>query len=139
MTDLAILEARLECARIVAAFAYHVDHREFDRAAALFAEDGVFERPDLLATGRAEIAAIWEGRPAHVVTRHLCGIPHFVAIGPEEVETVTYFTLYHLEHEGEGLPKAGPTAVAQFHDRFRLTAEGWLIAHRRGIPAILGA
>lgn len=139
MTHEDVLRAQTECALLVAAFAYHVDHREFDQAVALFAEDGIFERPDLSARGRGEIAQIWEGRPAHLLTRHLCHPPFFRRVTAEEAEAVTYFTLYHLEHEGEGLPRSAPAVVGQYQDRFRLTAEGWRFAHRQGVPVILGA
>lgn len=131
-------EIRAECANIVAAFAHHVDHREFDKAVALFAEDGLFIRPDLRASGRAEIAKIWEGRPASVVTKHMCGASFFSEITADSASAVTPFTLYTLEWNGEGLPRLGqPAAIAEFHDRFVRTADGWRIAQRQGVPVLV--
>lgn len=139
MTDLDQVAIRSACADIVAKFAYYVDHREFSSAVALFAEDGVFERPDLKSSGHAEIARIWEGRPTSVVTVHKCAAPCFIEVTSDRARAVTYCTLYHLEHEGEGFPKsAGSTAITEFHDEFCRTPDGWRISHRRGVPVLLG-
>ena len=127
------------CTNLIAAFAYYVDHREFDRAVALFAGDGRFERPDLVATGHAEIAAIWAGRPETMITRHVCSVPFFREATSERASSVTYFTLYQVEFTGDGLPRCeAPTALCQFEDEFVLTPAGWRIAYRRGAPRILG-
>jgi ketosteroid isomerase-like protein len=132
-------QVRNACADLVAAFAYNVDHRKFDKAVALFADDGCFERPDLVAKGHKEIAAIWAARPASVVTCHLCGPPFFTEISLGTASSVTTFTLYHLEHHGEGLPQCERlTAVAEFHDTFKRTGDGWRIAHRKAVPVLVG-
>lgn len=136
----AALHARINCAAVIAAFAHHVDHREFDQAVVLFAEDGVFLRPDVRAHGRTEIARIWEGRPESVVTKHMLSPPHFTAVSAAEVRAVTPFTLYTVEWNGEGLPRFDrPPAIAEFHDRLVLTDDGWKIAERRGVPVLLPA
>jgi ketosteroid isomerase-like protein len=139
MTDQDQISVRSACADLISKFAYHVDHREFDKAVSLFADDGVFERPDNKSSGRSEIAKIWEGRPISVVTVHICAAPAFIEVSNDRAKSVTYCTLYHLEHEGEGFPKsAGSTAITEFHDEFRLTPDGWRISHRRGVPVLLG-
>lgn len=123
---------RSACADLVTSFAHFVDHREFDRAVTLFTEDATFERPDLIARGRDEIAAIWAGRPPSVITRHLCQAPFFTEVDLESASSVTCFTLYHADHRAEGLPGLKePRAIAEFHDHFRKTAEGWRIARRK--------
>lgn len=128
-----------ECADLIAAFNYYVDHHEFAQAVALFSEDAVFERPDLRAEGRAQIAAIWAGRPATVMTRHICDAPHFLEINADSARAVTPGVLYQAtcgENEKVATIK-GPTMIAEFHDTFRRTAQGWKIAHRRGVPVFL--
>lgn len=131
---------RAECANVIAAFAIHVDHREFDKAVALFAPDGKFIRPDLQAEGREEIAKIWVDRPESVVTKHMLTPTFFTEIEADSAASVTPFTLYQTEWDGEGLPKFGqPVAIAEFHDRFIRTEEGWRIAERRGVPVLLQA
>lgn len=131
---------RRACREVIAAFAYHVDHREFGRAVAQFTADGVFERPELTARGRAEIAAIFAGRPESLVTRHLCGEPFFVEVGPDRARAVTQVTLYHAQR-GEGpVPSVkGPSGIGEFHDTLERTAEGWKIAHRKGVPVLMVA
>ena len=131
--------SQIACTNLIAAFAYHVDNREFDRAVALFSEDGRFERPDLVAKGHAEIAAIWADRPETMITRHVCSAPFFWEATPERASAVTYFTLYQVNFTGDGLPRCeAPTALCQFEDDFVLVPEGWRIACRRGAPRILG-
>jgi hypothetical protein len=131
-------DIRNECSDLVARFAYYVDHREFDKAVALFAIDGIFERPDLKASGREKIAGFFAHRPPSVVTRHLCGQPFFIEIDGDTAKSVTAVTLYNTTHEGEGLPTVkSPNAVAEFHDTFKKTSDGWKIAHRRGVPVLL--
>lgn len=129
---------QLACANLIAAFAHHVDHREFEKAVALFTEDGSFIRPDLEARGHAEIARIWEARPPSVVTKHLCAATFFGETGPQVATAVTPFTLYTVEWDGDGLPKFDqPTGIGEFHDRFVATTSGWRIAERRGLPIML--
>ena len=125
------------CTSLISRFSYYVDHRQFSDAVALFTEDGTFERPDRTAKGHAEIASLWEGRPESVYTHHLCYLPHFLMLDETVAKAVTAFTLYHDEHLGEGLPPIGvPAAVAEYHDQFRLTPDGWRIAHRRAVPLL---
>ena len=134
------IDARQSCANIIAAFAYYVDHREFEKAVALFVTDGAFVRPDLTARGHAEIAAIWEGRPASTVTRHFMSLPFFTSVTPDSLTSVTAFTLYSLEWTGEGLPRfEKPVAIAEFHDRFTFENGEWRIAERQGRPILLSA
>jgi ketosteroid isomerase-like protein len=129
---------RRACADVISAFAYYVDHREFAKAVDLFAVDAIFERPDLKAHGREQIAAIFAARPNTVVTRHLCGEPFFLELGSDTARAVTQVTLYNVNHEGEGFPSAqGPNALAEFHDIFKRTADGWKIAHRKGVPVLM--
>src|SRR3546814_8772345 len=82
-------EIKAACGDIIAAFAHHVDHREFGDAVALFAEDGAFLRPDLEARGRDQIAALWADRPASFVTKHLCHASFFQDVGEESARAVT--------------------------------------------------
>lgn len=135
-----IKEIRFACADVITSFAYFIDHRDFNSATALFTEDAIFERPDLTARGRDEIAAIWATRPPSVITRHLCQAPFFMEVGLESASCVTGFTLYHVDHHTEGLPLLnGPRVVAEFHDRFRRTTDGWRIAHRKSIVILRGS
>ncbi|WEK42221.1 MAG: nuclear transport factor 2 family protein [Candidatus Sphingomonas colombiensis] len=139
MSDLDAMDVRAECSNIIAGFAAHVDNRRFAEAVALFAPDGIFERPDLTARGHGEIAGLWADRPASFKTRHLCHQTWFEEINADLVRTVTAFTLYQTSHDGEGLPSVpAPIAIAEFHDEFRRFDGAWRIAHRRSVPAMFG-
>src|SRR5689334_12263925 len=111
--------ARMSCSALIADYAYFVDHREFDQAVELFTDDGRIERPDLISNGREEISAHWASRPASVVTCHVCSPPSFREIASDTATAITYFTLYHLNHAGEGVPPMNdPVALGEFHDSF---------------------
>lgn len=138
--DQAEIAIRANCSAIIAAFAHHVDHREFDSAVALFAEDGAFIRPDLQARGTVEIARIWEGRPESLVTKHIHGLPHFTKIADDRASAVTTFTLYTLNWDGAGLPTFNsPAAIVEYHDEFIKTPSGWRIQERKGVPLLVFA
>jgi hypothetical protein len=131
------LEARAACADLIAAFAYHVDHRAFASAVALFAENGRFERPDMDAVGHDQIAALWKDRPETLVTRHLCGPPCFLGVDEREVRAATWFTLYIRERAEAGPALLGtPTAVGEYHDRFVLERGRWRIGHRQAVAVL---
>lgn len=123
---------RSACAALIADYAYYVDHREFDKAVDLFTDDGQIDRPDLLSSGRAEIAAHWSSRPVSTVTRHVCCPPSFRVIEDKTATAVTYFTLYHLDYVGDGPPPmVEPAALGEFHDTFVKTDDGWLFKLRK--------
>lgn len=134
-TETDTMKANMECTQVVQAFAYFVDNRFFSDAVTLFAEDGIFVRPGHESKGRAEIAEIWKDRPAHMRTRHVCCPTYFTEIGSDTAAGVTMMTLYHVDHQEEGLPPFDrPAALVEFHDRFVLTESGWKIQHRQAIP-----
>ncbi|GGD54496.1 nuclear transport factor 2 family protein [Croceicoccus pelagius] len=133
----ACAEIRSACAALIADYAYYVDHREFDKAVALFTEDGKIDRPDLVSNGRGEIAAHWSSRPASLVTRHVCSPPSFREVYGTSATSVTYFTLYSLNHEGEGAPPmVDPIALGEFHDIFVKTDYGWQFSSRKVVAAL---
>lgn len=131
------LMIRFACSALIADYAYYVDHREFNKAVALFTEDGRIERPDLISDGRKEIEENWTSRPASVVTCHVCSPPSFRDIAPDRATAVTYFTLYHLHHAGPGpAPMGDPIALGEFHDVFVATQQGWRFKSRK-VTAVL--
>ena len=136
--DISAIKA--ECADVINAFAHYVDHREFDQAVSLFAQGGVFERPDMVKSGREEIASIFAGRPESHITRHLLGVPFFATVSDKEVTAVTQCTLYQTQSQ-DGKPPvvSGPSGVAEFRDRLVATDEGWRIARRVAVPVLFYA
>jgi hypothetical protein len=121
-----------ECTRLSYAFAYHMDHREYEALAALFAPDGVFERHGTQLRGPAEITKALRGRPSDQFTRHVTTNFHFTSIGPEEAGA-TLVNLSWFSFQAERLPIAFDPSQAillDFYDRYRLTADGWRFSER---------
>lgn len=117
--------AEHDCARLIALYANLNDEARWDEVAALYAEDGVMFRPtapDVAVAGRDAILAAFKARPPRK-TRHVCSN---VVIDVESATTARG-TSAMLLFTGEGAPLVG-----SFHDRFRLTEDGWRFAERRG-------
>lgn len=124
-------ETEAACRRLVVAFAHHIDHREFDRVAALFTEDGVWDRHGERLEGPDRILALLERRPPTQIERHVMTNIHVSQESPDECAGTSYVTIFRAESE-PGRPAAveGPVGVGEFHDRFRLTDTGWKISFR---------
>lgn len=142
MSDTVTPEQRLlieaECSRLIAAYSYHVDHREYEALADLFTEDGVLDRGGHRTAGRATILGAMQERPAHIATRHMNGTPFFRSVTPDEATAVTYMLMYVVEGTDEGPNQVpGTTGLGEFHDVFRRTADGWKIANRAAKPAMI--
>jgi hypothetical protein len=128
-----------ECAALTTAFAFYTDRRRYEELAALFVEDGIFDRPGLLAKSRSEILSAMLQRATNIATRHLCQPPMFTSHSDNTLEAVTCFTFYQAEIPAEGFPQfERPTAVAEYRDVFRRTADGWRIARREAHVAMVG-
>ena len=127
-----------ECNRLISAYCYHVDRRHYDELAALFAQDGVLDRGGNRTEGRDTILAAMHQRPPAIATRHMNGTPHFLSVTADEVKAVTYMLMYVVEGSDEGPNEVpGTTGLAEFHDTFRRTPEGWRIASRAARPAMV--
>ena len=119
-------------------FAYLVDHRRYEEVIGLFAPDGVFERPGLTADGPQAIREFLLSRPEGVKTRHVCAPPFFDHVDAGCARSITYVTIFHGPGaDDEAISVAGPAGVVEFHDSFRLTPDGWRIAHHESRIAIL--
>lgn len=127
-----------ECSRLIAAYCYYVDRRHYDELAALFTEDGVLDRGGNLTSGRDTILAAMHQRPPQIATRHMNGTPFFLSVTPDEVTAVTYMLMYVVEGTDAGPNEVpGTTGLAEFHDTFRRTDDGWRIAVRAAKPAMI--
>lgn len=126
------------CTRLIEAFAYYIDHHQYDRAIDLFTENAVFDRPDGKREGKDAIAMLWENRSENITTRHLFYPPFFINISPERAETVTQCLLYKVVHHGDGTPKVdSPLGIAEYTDSFVKTTTGWKFINKKVTPIIL--
>lgn len=135
MNDTLQLEIALACQRLIAAFAFHVDHQHADGAADLFAPDATFERRGELLVGQDAIRAAMRKRPASLMTCHLCGLPHVEVIDAHNARAVTPFTVYRRERvAGATSPVpmvSAPELIGEYEDSFQRTPQGWRIRTRR--------
>ena len=123
-----------ECRNIVTDLAHLTDHAEWEAAAALFAEDGVWVRAGKPLNGRSEIRASLEGSPADLVVRHMAGSVRVDVDDEDRARSVTYYAAYHGRSTEPSvklpLPLDPPFSLGEWHDGFVRTKSGWRIARR---------
>ena len=120
------------CQALSTAFANGVDRRRNDEVLALFTEDAVLDRWGHSVTGHAALRRWLDGRPADVVTRHVCTNFEARRTAADHAEGLTLFTFYRAaRHDAaDPLPMIGPAMVGEYLDQFRRTPDGWRIARR---------
>lgn len=116
------------CTALCKAYGALADAGEADAFAALYSEDGVFDRLGQLIEGRAALRQIIAGRPPGTWTKHVCsGIEISVDDDGRGASGVVDLDMQR------GV--AGSDEVQQlravYHDRYALTDQGWRIRLRR--------
>jgi nuclear transport factor 2 (NTF2) superfamily protein len=120
-----------------------VDFGEAAAVADLFTEDASWEGTDLLLEGREQIRAWFTKREgvSRRVSRHVCTNVAVQATAPGEARSLCYLINYrHDRAEGDEslpVPAEVPKYVAELHDTFRLTEEGWRFSSRRVTTAFV--
>lgn len=127
-----------ECVALSNAFAYHLDHKEYDALVALFAPDGTFVRTGVRLEGRAAILAAMRNRPAEQFTRHVTTNFHFTEVTQSRAWAVFYNMSYYAFLPGNPPYTYAPERMMllDFVDQYVLTPEGWRI-HERDARAVL--
>ena len=133
MTPSDRMQATAECRDLSVAFANHMDARRYDKLAALFAPEGVFERAGKPVVGPAAIQAEMAKRPADMVTLHVCTN---ILVEPTDADHATgetyYLVVKHDNAAGKGpFPLTGLETVGVFYDKYVRTGAGWRIAERK--------
>lgn len=118
------------CAQTVSRFFQHLDEGEEAAGAALFTEDGVWQRRGEPVRGRAAILRALLERPATRISRHL--VTNLVVDAEAEARRVRYYvTIYAHDAPFEGVPPlAGPVMILVCDDRLVEQADGWRFAQR---------
>lgn len=128
------------CAKLTSAFAFLVDHKRYQELCELFTPDCIFSRPGALLNGRAELLSFMEARPAAGISRHVCSLPFMESVTADQATGVTYLSFYEGQSSETGPARLnGITAIAEYHDEFRRTVEGWRIARRNVVPIMIKA
>jgi uncharacterized protein (TIGR02246 family) len=123
-----------ECERLMVDYAAHVDFRDYDAFANLFAEDGELNLTGQPVRGRDAIRRAMEIRPAGRESRHVITNLSVKIIDENRAEGVCYLTLYRKDAaEGERRPfeHAGPEIVGDYHDVYVKRGSGWKFKSRR--------
>ena len=127
-----------ECLRLCHAFAYHIDHGNFEAMVNLFAPDGVFDRDGVTLRGRQQIREAMSKRPP-VTTRHVVTNFFALEVSAARVTSSVYNLSIHSFDPAAGVKKFSPAAgmrLLEFSDEFQLTAEGWRFASRIARPVM---
>ena len=120
------------CTRLCIDFANLIDARDYPRFAALFTQDAVWVRPEQTLHGRENILAYLQTRPAHAVTRHICGNIRITPVTDSGATGTSYVMYFHAAGGAENLPAVTPLPlIGVYHDVYARTPEGWRMRDRR--------
>lgn len=119
------------CTRLCNDFAYFVDTRDYQKLAALFVEDGSFERRGEVLQGRTAILDAMQARPENVITRHVCtNIRIDLQDDGSARGTCTLLLFHAVASASPAAPAAPAITVAEYHDVYVQTPAGWRIRSR---------
>ena len=104
----------------------YVDRGPWEEIAPLFVDDAVFDLGESRLHGRAEIAAFYERRStkAGLVSRHVLTNSVVTISGEEATATSTILLFREVQ-------PTQPVLVGTYHDRLRLTPDGWRFVSKR--------
>lgn len=135
-----LMEIEWECTRLSNAFAHLMDHKEYEKLANLFTEDGVFVRDGKRLVGRGQIIETLSARPSIAITRHVTTGIYFTHVDESSAQAISVNRSYFAMNDGGALPasyKADQVIFLDFEDTFVKTAEGWRIAARHTTQVLL--
>lgn len=129
----AVLRAAVDA--VLADWAWHLDHGEYDQLAALFTEDALFVTGGLELRGRAAITARYTARTQVRSTRHTYSGLRVSRDGPGRLRALSTWVNYAV-NKPVPVDDVGVYLVADFHDVLTWNPDGdeWLISERRIIP-----
>lgn len=120
------------CARLIVAYARYADTFQDEAFAALFSDEALLHRGDAPLVGRSEILAAMGRRRRDAVVRHVMSNIFIEVIDARSARGTSTLTLYrHFGTVGQPVPMREPEMIADYLDRFTLTAAGWRFAERR--------
>ena len=125
-------EIEADCVALSHAFAYHLDHKDYQALADLFAPKGCFVRTGVRLEGREQILATMSQRPAEQFTRHITTNFHFTEVGADRAKAAVYNVSFFSSPESqlplEYLPQR--VMLLDFSDTYVRTPEGWRFLER---------
>ena len=129
----------IACTAAIQRFSAYVDAGRYDDAAALFAPDGVMQRPQERIEGREALRHSFQQRPAHRLTRHVISNLILDLVDDNTVRALSYVCVFrHLGTPGETLhqpvPARNPETLAEYIDELVRVDGAWLIGRRTVRP-----
>jgi hypothetical protein len=126
------MEIEHECKALSSAFAYHLDRREYQKLADLFAPDGVWIRHYVPLRGREAILAAMAERPSTQFTRHVTTGFHFTEVTETRASAVS-INMSYFSFQAETLPapyEPEKAMLLDFVDTYIKTEAGWRFLER---------
>lgn len=134
ITDLDRLMIERACEKLVQLYAFYADHHRHTEMANLFTGDGVLGRGDGPVRGREQILAALNQRRPDAIVRHVMSNVIVDVRQPDQASATSVMTLYRVFGSNEPGQRLEPAEmIADYHDEFRLTDDGWRIHARQAI------
>ena len=125
---------RAEIDAVLADWAWHIDHGEFDEVAGLFTEDALFVTGPVELRGRKQIRQRYTSRTGARSTRHIYSGLRLSDVDPGSVRARSIWAGYAANRPAP-VDEAMLYLVADFHDVLTRCADGrWRISERHIIP-----
>lgn len=138
LSNTEIREIEWEIERVIVKMTRHLDLRELSDFAAYFTEDGIWIRRGRNSEGRQAIIEDTEKvRSNTLVIRHVLTNFNITIHDRETASCITYMSGYRTDpgpdFEGPFVPFTN-RALWEYHDKLRLTDEGWRVSERIAKP-----
>ncbi|WP_144640935.1 nuclear transport factor 2 family protein [Bordetella genomosp. 13] len=122
--------SHFDCLEVVYGFFDALDTNAHDRALALFAEDGVWERQGKALEGHAAIKAALDARSPQRRTFHAILNP-VVSLRGENQATVRFYLMAYEAHLDQDTPQPlAPIGIRRCEDRLVHDGQAWRIARK---------
>lgn len=125
-------EIEADCIALSHAFAYHLDHKEYEALAGLFTPNGVFIRTGVRLEGPEQILSTMSQRPGEQFTRHVTTNFHFTHVDDSLAKAVVYNVSFFSFPESKLPLDYAPEQVMllDFSDTYTRTPQGWRFLER---------
>jgi len=121
------------CAALTVRFFHHLDRREHDRVAELFAPDGVWQRQGVPISGTDALLGVLHARPADLTTRHL--VSNVVVDRPDPQTAIVHYELSVYSADATGAARLRSLMTGR--DRLERDGDGWRIRLKRAEPVFV--
>jgi len=121
---------QLDCLAVVHEFFDALDMQAHDRALALFAEDGVWERQGSALSGHAAIGAALEKRSPQRRTFHAICNPVVSLQAPNQATVRFYLMAYEARLDEDGSQPLLPIGIRRCEDRLAHDGRAWRIVRK---------